>query len=91
MSTAIQTFRLVINGEKVPTGRCFEVLNPANEKVAGLASLARKKDLDDAVRAAETAFKKWREVPEAQRQAACLENRLENRGKRRGTRPHPDR
>ena len=73
MSTAMQTFRLVINGEKVPTGRCFEVLNPANEKVAGLASLARKKDLDDAVRAAETAFKKWREVPEAQRQAACLE------------------
>ena len=73
MSTAIQTFRLVINGEKVPTGRCFEVLNPANEKVAGLASLARKKDLDDAVGAAETAFKEWREVPEAQRQAACLE------------------
>ena len=72
MSTAIQTFRLVINGERVSTGRCFEVLNPANEKVAGLASLARKKDLDDAVRAAGTAFKKWREVPEAQRQAACL-------------------
>ena len=41
MSTAIQTFRLVINGEKIPTGRCFEVLNPANEKVAGLAVIAR--------------------------------------------------
>ena len=63
----------MINGEKVPTGRCFEVLNPANEKAAGLASLARKKDLDDAVRAAQTAFEKWREVPEAKRQAACME------------------
>ena len=73
MSTTIQTFRLVINGEKVPTGRCLEVLNPANGEVAGLASLTRKKDLDDAVRAAEAAFKKWREVPEAKRQAACLE------------------
>ncbi len=72
MSTEIQTFRLVINGEKVPTGRCFEVLNPANEEVAGLASLARKKDLDNAVGAAQAAFKKWREVPEAKRQAACL-------------------
>ena len=63
----------MINGEKVPTGRCFEVLNPANEKAAGLASLARKKDLDDAVRAAQVAFEKWREVPEAKRQAACME------------------
>ena len=63
----------MINGEKVPTGRCLEVLNPANGEVAGLASLTRKKDLDDAVRAAEAAFKKWREVPEAKRQAACLE------------------
>ena len=73
MSPATKPFHLIINGRKVPTGRCFEVLNPANEKVAGLASLARKKDLDDAVRAARTAFEKWREVPEPQRQAACLE------------------
>lgn len=73
MSPTTKPFHLIINGKKVPTGRCFEVLNPANEKVAGLASLARKKDLDDAVRAAQTAFRKWREVPESQRQAACLE------------------
>jgi hypothetical protein len=68
----MKPFRLIIDGRKVPTGRFFEVLNPANEKVAGLASLARKKDLDDAVGAAWAAFKKWREVPEAKRQAACL-------------------
>ena len=69
----MKPFHLIINGRKVPTGSCFEVLNPANEKVAGLASLARRKDLDDAVGAARTAFRKWREVPEAKRQAACLE------------------
>ena len=73
MSPTTKPFHLIINGKKVPTGRCFEVLNPANEKVAGLASLARKKDLDDAVQAAQVAFEKWREVPESQRQAACLE------------------
>ena len=66
-------FHLVINGKKVSTERSFEVLNPANEKVAGLAPMAGKKDLDDAVKAAQTAFKKWREVPESQRQTACLE------------------
>ncbi|MCY3629710.1 MAG: aldehyde dehydrogenase family protein [Bacteroidota bacterium] len=69
----MKPFHLVINGKKVPTGRCFEVLNPATEQVAGLASLARKKDLDDAVRSAQMAFEKWREVPEPQRQTACLE------------------
>ncbi len=68
----MEPFRLVINGRKVPTKRCFEVLNPANEKPAGLAPLARRKDLDEAVRSAGKAFAKWREVPEAARQAACL-------------------
>ena len=65
-------FRLVIDGKKVPAKRCFEVLDPANEKRAGLAPLARKKDLDAAVLAARRAFEKWRDVPEAKRQAACL-------------------
>ena len=68
----MEPFRLVIDGKKIPTKRCFEVLNPANEKRAGLAPLAKKKDLDDAVRAARRAFEKWRKVPEARRQAACL-------------------
>ncbi len=69
----MKPLRLVINGKKVSTERSFEVLNPANEKVAGLAPMAGRKDLDDAVQAAQTAFKKWREVPESQRQTACLE------------------
>ena len=65
-------FRLVINGKKIPTKKCFEVLDPASEKVAGLAPLARTKDLDAAVSAADRAFVKWRDVPEARRQAACM-------------------
>ena len=69
----MKPFHLVINGKRVSTEQSFEVLNPANEKVAGLAPLAGKKDLDDAVQVAQTAFKKWREVPESERQTACLE------------------
>ncbi len=73
MSPKMNPFHLVINGKKVSTERSFDVLNPANENVAGRAPLAGKKDLEDAVQAAQTAFKKWREVPESQRQTACLE------------------
>ena len=69
----MKTFPLLINGQKTATAKSFEVLNPANEEAVGLASHARKKDLDDAVQAAGIAFKKWREVPEAERQAACME------------------
>ena len=73
MSTKMKPFHLIIDGKNIPTEQHFEVLNPANEEVVGLASMAKEKDLDDAVQAAQIAFKKWREVPESQRQAACLE------------------
>lgn len=66
-------FHLIIDGKKVSTGQSFEVLNPADETVAGLAALAQTEDLDRAVHAAATAFIKWREVPESKRQAACME------------------
>ncbi|PHP65439.1 aldehyde dehydrogenase [Zhengella mangrovi] len=67
----MEPFRLVIDGKKVPTKQCFEVLNPATEKVAGLAPLAGKAELEDAVRAAKVAFKSWREETERKRQTAC--------------------
>lgn len=63
---------LVINGNQIPAERYFEVLNPASEEVAGLAALATKDHLDDAVQAAQMAFNTWREVPESERQVACL-------------------
>ena len=68
----MEPFCLIIDGGRVRTEEHFEVLNPAKEKPAGLAPLGQKKDLDDAVAAAERAFKKWREAPEADRQAACM-------------------
>ena len=68
----MEPFCLIIDGGRAPTEEHFEVLNPAREEPAGLAPLGRKKDLDDAVAAAERAFKKWREAPEADRQAACM-------------------
>jgi acyl-CoA reductase-like NAD-dependent aldehyde dehydrogenase len=65
-------YRLIIDGKKVPTKQCFEVLNPATEKVAGLAPLAEPDHLEDAVRVAKAAFKSWRHESERKRQAACL-------------------
>lgn len=38
-------FRLIIDGRKIPTKQCFEVLNPATEKPAGLAPLAGEAEL----------------------------------------------
>lgn len=63
--------RLIIDGKRVPTKQCFEVLNPATEKVAGLAPLGTAEHLEDAVRAAKAAFKSWRDVAERKRQTAC--------------------
>jgi acyl-CoA reductase-like NAD-dependent aldehyde dehydrogenase len=62
---------LIIDGKKVPTTRCFEVLNPATEKVAGLAPLGTPDHLEDAIRAARIAYKSWREETERKRQTAC--------------------
>jgi len=67
----MEPLRLVIDGKKVPTKQCFEVLNPATEQVAGLAPLAGEKELQDAIRAAKVAFKSWRDETERKRQTAC--------------------
>ena len=67
----MEPLRLVIDGKKVPTKHCFEVLNPATEKVAGLAPLAGEKELQDAIRAAKVAFPTWRDETERKRQTAC--------------------
>jgi acyl-CoA reductase-like NAD-dependent aldehyde dehydrogenase len=68
----MEPFRLIINGKKVPTGQVFEVLNPANAKLAGLAPLAGEKELNDAVSSAKKAFRQWRKETERKRQTACL-------------------
>jgi len=67
----MKPFPLIIDGERVWTKKCFEVVNPATEKVAGLASLGRKKHLDRAVKAADRAFKHWRDTSNKTRKDAC--------------------
>ena len=67
----MQVFPLIIDGHRIPTPQCFEVLNPATEDVAGLAPLASTSHVDDAIAAAGRAYKKWRREPERKRQAAC--------------------
>ncbi len=67
----MEPLHLIIDGKRVPTKQCFEVVDPATEKVTGLAPLGTAEHLEDAVRAAKAAFKGWRDVTERKRQAAC--------------------
>lgn len=67
----MEPMRLIIDGKRVPTKQCFEVLNPANEEVAGLAPLGTPEHVEDAVRAARAAFISWRDVTERKRQETC--------------------
>ena len=55
----MKTHSLLINGRNVPTDAHFEVMNPANDGIVGMAPKASSGQLNDAVAAAETAFKKW--------------------------------
>ena len=64
--------RLVIDGRKIPTRKLFEVVNPADGSVAGLAPLAGSGHLDRAVDAAARAFRTWRNTTEQKRRQACL-------------------
>ena len=63
-----KTYANLINGEMVTTGATFEVVNPANEEVVGLAPSCGKDELDQAVAAARAAFKTWRKTSAEERQ-----------------------
>lgn len=53
-------FKMLINGELVSAGQTFEVINPADESLAGLAPEASDAELDAAVTGAKQAFQSWR-------------------------------
>jgi len=57
-----QETRLFINNEFVDakTGKTFKTVNPATEEVICEVQEAGKEDVDDAVKAAKTAFKTWK-------------------------------
>ncbi len=63
-----ETYPCLIDGELVTTERTMEVLNPANEQVAGLVPSCGKDELDRAVAAARRAFTSWRKTSPEERQ-----------------------
>jgi succinate-semialdehyde dehydrogenase/glutarate-semialdehyde dehydrogenase len=58
---------LYINGEWRKTSDDLPVLNPATEEEIGRLPHAQKRDLDDALEAAEQGFKAWRRVAPVER------------------------
>lgn len=67
----MKTYSLIINGKSVPTPKHFEVRNPANGGIVGMAPSATKEQLDQAVDAAERAFERWRKRSSKDRASAC--------------------
>ena len=67
-----KTYANLIDGEMVTTSGTFEVVNPANEEVVGLAPSCGKDELDRAVAAARRAFKSWRKTSAEERQKVVM-------------------
>lgn len=63
---------LTINGQQVSTAETLDVINPATGEVFAQAPKATPEHLDDAVRAAQAAFKTWKRTPFADRQALLI-------------------
>ena len=71
----MQKYQMFINGEWQDSGESFESINPYNREAWALIPQASEKDVEDAIDAARTAFKKtWRHTPGLQR--AKLMNKL---------------
>jgi betaine-aldehyde dehydrogenase len=60
------------NWQESSDGATFETVNPSNLETLGVVPEATKKDIDQAVSAAKSAFIEWRETPISER-ANCLE------------------
>ena len=61
-------YALIIDGKKITTQDTFDVLNPATEEVVAQCSAATPDHVDQAVAAAQRAFKSWSQVDMATRQ-----------------------
>lgn len=64
-------FSLVVSGKTVPAADHFEVLNPSNGTVVGLAPEASREQLDDAIEAADKAYRTWSKLPDTERKQLC--------------------
>ena len=59
-----RSYPIVIGGERRETGAWIQSINPGNPKqVVGSVAKARRSDAEDAFKAAECAFAKWRYMP----------------------------
>ncbi|MBU6443677.1 MAG: aldehyde dehydrogenase family protein [Alphaproteobacteria bacterium] len=67
----MKKYAMTIGGRSVNASDHFEVLNPANGEVVGLAPKTTAADVDRAVAAARAAFPAWSAKPSAERAAAC--------------------
>ena len=63
-----QTYPLIIGGKKITSEATFASINPSNpEQVIGYLASATVEQANEAVKAAEEAFKSWRRVPAEER------------------------
>ena len=67
------SFKLLIDGKLVDGASSMDVLNPATEEPFAKCPTASKAQLDEAVAAANRAFKSWRETTMDERRAKMLE------------------
>lgn len=65
----MKTYKNYINGKWVSSSsrRTFESINPATEEILGKFQLSNAKDVQESVKAAWRAYKKWRLVPAPKR------------------------
>lgn len=64
-------YPLIIGGQPIQASDHFDVRNPADGTLVGLAPKATLADLDAAVAAARFAFDEWSQTPDETRKAAC--------------------
>ncbi|MCC6791268.1 MAG: L-glutamate gamma-semialdehyde dehydrogenase [Thermomicrobiales bacterium] len=68
-----QSYPLIVNGERRETGAWIESINPGNlDQVVGKVAKARPSDVEDAIQAAQAAFKTWRAIPAVGRASMLL-------------------
>jgi acyl-CoA reductase-like NAD-dependent aldehyde dehydrogenase len=72
-NTLSSAYRMIINGRRVPGAGTLEVIDPATEAVLAICPRADRKQLNEAVAAANSAFAGWAAVPIGERRRLLLQ------------------
>ena len=67
-----ESLAMLINGQRITTGRTFQVINPATEEVIAEAPEVDATCVDQALVAARDAFPSWSQMPLSERQPIIL-------------------